>query len=189
MASAEISPVPAESFALRDDKLPDAISPRIRDLELQGWSVLLTSGRGWDPKTSTAELRKYSDHIRYAMVRPRKQAIKVASPPSSRLSPDDLEVVGLKEFLAITAPHVNPELVDRRLRDVNEHLTRLAQRYTQPGLQESAKLVDVLGHEEAADMLLACLKDARGLDDRLRTAMEDSEGELLVGTVLLLVQC
>ncbi|PVH75070.1 hypothetical protein DL98DRAFT_575225 [Cadophora sp. DSE1049] len=176
LTSAEISPIPAESFALRDDNFPDDISPKIRDLSPDGWTVLLTSGKRWDPKASTEELRKYGDHTRYAIIRPRKQTIKVDSPPSSRLSPDDLEVVGLKEFLTITAPHVDPELVDRRLQEVAEHLVRLAQRYTQPGLHESAKPVDVLIHEEAADMLLACLKDARGLDESLRNAMEENPG-------------
>ncbi|PVH68154.1 hypothetical protein DL98DRAFT_599774 [Cadophora sp. DSE1049] len=42
LTSAEISPILAESFALGDDKLPDEISPKIRDLSPDGWTVLVT---------------------------------------------------------------------------------------------------------------------------------------------------
>ncbi|KAL2073377.1 hypothetical protein VTL71DRAFT_10701 [Oculimacula yallundae] len=121
LTSTEISPIPAESFALRDNNFQDEISPKIRDLSLDGWTVLLISGKRWDSKASTEELRK-------------------------------------------------------RLDKVDEHLVRLAQGFTQPGLYESAKPVDVLTHEEAADMLLAYLKDARGLEESLRKAMEENPG-------------
>ncbi|KAH6725006.1 hypothetical protein BKA61DRAFT_41595 [Leptodontidium sp. MPI-SDFR-AT-0119] len=170
LTSAEISPIPAESFALGDDKLPDEISPKIRDLSPEGWTVLITSGKRWDPEASREDLTAYWDYIRYAMIRPRKQTIKVDNPPSIRPSPGELEVVGLKEFLAITAPDMDLEPIDRRLREIAEHRVS---GYNQGVLLGSIKPVDVLENEEAADMLLACLKDARGLNENLRNAMKE----------------
>ncbi|PVH68155.1 hypothetical protein DL98DRAFT_599775 [Cadophora sp. DSE1049] len=115
------------------------------------------------------------------MIHPRKQTIKVDNPPSIRPGPGELEVVGLKEFLAITAPDMNLESIDRRLREIAEHRDRVSEYNNHGVLPESIKPVDVLENGEAADMLLACLKDARGLNENLRNAVEEiSRGEFLL---------
>ncbi|KAH7383137.1 hypothetical protein BKA64DRAFT_178636 [Cadophora sp. MPI-SDFR-AT-0126] len=168
LTSAEISPIPAESFALGDDKLPDGIGPRIRDLAPDGWTVLVTSGKRWDPEVSSEEVSAYWNYIRYAMVRPRGQIIRVDDPPSAR---PELEVIDLKEFLALTAPDMDLELVDRKLREIAEYRVSLYNHH-QGVLSESVQPVDVLEHEEAADMLIACLRDTRELNENLRDAMK-----------------
>lgn len=173
LSSVEISPIPAESFAIGDDNIPDDIRPKIRDLSPDGWTVLITSGKGWNPKASKQEAESSCGHVRYAIIRPRKQTIEVENPPSTPLGRDELEVVGLKEFLTITAPDVDLEPVDRRLGEIAECCEPGYRQGVMPG---SITPVHVLKHEGAAEMLLACLRDARDLNENLRRAMKKNLG-------------
>ncbi|KAH7416904.1 hypothetical protein BKA64DRAFT_656487 [Cadophora sp. MPI-SDFR-AT-0126] len=173
LSSVEISPIPAESFAIGDDNIPDDIRPKIRDLSPDGWTVLITSGKGWNPQASKQEAESSCGHVRYAIIRPRKQTIEVENPPSTPLGRDELEVVGLKEFLTITAPDVDLEPVDRRLGEIAECCEPGYRQGVMPG---SITPVHVLKHEGAAEMLLACLRDARDLNENLRRAMKKNLG-------------
>ncbi|KAH7369721.1 hypothetical protein BKA65DRAFT_531522 [Rhexocercosporidium sp. MPI-PUGE-AT-0058] len=173
LSSVEISPIPAESFAIGDDNIPDDIRPKIRDLSPDGWTVLITSGKGWNPKASKQETKSSCGHVRYAIIRPRKQTIEVENPPSTPLGRDELEVVGLKEFLTITAPDVDLEPVDRRLGEIAECCEPGYRQGVMPG---SITPVHVLKHEGAAEMLLTCLRDARDLNENLRRAMKKNLG-------------
>lgn len=183
LTSAEISPILAESFALGDDSLPDNISPKIRDLVPNGWTVLVSSDNHWNAEAAGSwgyhgnpelrNVRANSDYIRYALVRPRKQIIEAENPPSTPPGPDELEVVGLEEFLAITAPEVEPKPLHQRLREVAEHLV---QRPNQGILPKNIEPLSVLDHKAAADVLLGCLKDAGALNQNLRIAMEENLG-------------
>ncbi|KAH6699752.1 hypothetical protein BKA61DRAFT_582924 [Leptodontidium sp. MPI-SDFR-AT-0119] len=86
-----------------------------------------------------------------------KQAIRslfVDNPPSIRPGPGELEVVGLKEFLAITALDINLKPIGRRLREIAKHRDRVSEYNNKGVLLESIKPVDVLEYEEAVDILL-----------------------------------
>lgn len=114
--------------------------------------------------------------IRYAFIRACQQRIAVDLPPLTPPGPEELEMVGLKEFLGAIAPEVEPAVVDRSLHDVAEKLTA---RRNQGILPPGTEPVSVLSQAEAADMLLDFLEDARKVKKRLRVAMqEDPEGEL-----------
>ncbi|KAH8586863.1 hypothetical protein B0O99DRAFT_695071 [Bisporella sp. PMI_857] len=118
LTSAEISPIMAESFATDDN-----CWPRMRDLVPGGWTVIVSSEL-YEKRSEPGIHLSFPDanYVRYAFVRPRKQSIAVYRPPTAAPGPDELEVVGLKEFLAITAPKVDPALVDRRWSELQEKL-------------------------------------------------------------------
>lgn len=186
--SAEISPIPAESFALGDDCLPENISPKIRNLLPNGWTVLISSENHWDAEAARSwgchgnpELRDVhsnSESIRYALVRACNQVIEVENPPSTPPGPDELEVVGLEEFLMITAPEVDRKPLDQRLREVAERLIR---RPGQGILPKNVSPLSILDHQAAGDMLLECLKNAEEQNENLRIEMDKhSRGEFLL---------
>ena len=193
LTSAEMSPIPAESFALDADFLPDSIRPKVRDLDPDGWTVLVSFEHHWDrelehaafewsfarvqDRTAQEPPRPRADYIRYAFVRARRQIIKVASTSSKVLGPDELEVMDMKDFLAIMAPEVDPELVDIHLKELAEQLVHA------PGqgiLPSGVEPLSVLDRKEAVEMLFGCSRDAGDLNNRLRNAMkEDLEGKPL----------
>ncbi|KAK0117455.1 hypothetical protein ONS96_013285 [Cadophora gregata f. sp. sojae] len=192
-SSAEISPIPAESFALGDFSLPQGICPKIRDLHPEGWTVLVSFEHHWDrdvaraankwafnPDPEHPEMRPgspRSDYIRYAFVRARGQTIRVGQAESRALTTDELDVMGLREFLAVKAPEVDPGLVEKRLGEAGEFLAR---KPTQGVLPLNVEPLSVMGRDEAVSMLGRCLKDAGDLNGKLRNAMKDDpEGGLL----------
>ncbi|GAP87902.1 hypothetical protein SAMD00023353_1601020 [Rosellinia necatrix] len=117
-SAAPVSPILAESFALPLFFPGDGVcSPLVRDLVPGGWTVIV-SHEEHRPRDGSECLTR----IRYAFVRPRRQSITVDRPPPAPLGPEDLEVVGLKEFLAAMAPEVDPTAVDRRAREIHQRL-------------------------------------------------------------------
>ncbi|KAI1412125.1 hypothetical protein F5Y13DRAFT_47659 [Hypoxylon sp. FL1857] len=168
LSAAQVSPVLAESFALpiwlpRHDA---RYWPRVRELVPGGWTVIISQ-----------EIHRSSGsyYIRYAFIRPRHQPIIIDDPPPEPLSLEGLEIVGLKEFLNITAPEVDPVLIDRRLHDVAEKLASGIQ-YWSP-LPPDVEPLSVLNLEEAAEILPEFLKDAKELNNRLREAMKENPEE------------
>ncbi|XXH01841.1 hypothetical protein Hte_008203 [Hypoxylon texense] len=123
-----------------------------------------------------------SYYIRYAFIRSRQQRIIVDHPPLEPPSAEELEVVGLKEFLSITAPEVDPVLIDRRLRDVAEKLAS-GQPYWDP-LAPDMEPLSVLSQAEAASILLDFLGDARDANKRLREAMEERREDSANKTII-----
>lgn len=165
LSSAEISPILAENLAL-PTWLPHSNVKywlRMRDLVPGGWTVIVSQ-----------EMYRSSGsyYMRYAFIRPRQQGIVVDHPPLKLPSPEELEVVGLKEFLRATAPEVDPVLIDRRLHDVAKKLAS-GSPYWEP-LPPDVNPLAVLSQPEAADILLEFLNDARKLKARLRDAMRES---------------
>lgn len=181
LTTAEISPIPAESFAISAAEC----WPLVRDLIPSGWTVIVSQEEHWDRAAAEFNRTHSVAHfpqrqtrayfIQYAFVRARNQRIVVDLPSLMPPGLEELEVVGLKEFLNITARKVDSAVVDCRLRDVAEALKSLPyQGILPPGTEP----ISVLSHAEAADMLLEFLEDARNVKKRLRAAMEEnSEGE------------
>lgn len=139
VSSAPVSPIMCENLSLPRD-FPtghrDWCSPRARDLDPRGWTVLVSQG-GNPPSPSG---QRHPQH--YAFVRARGQPISVEDPPSAPLlGPERLEVVGLEGFLAATAPGVDLGAVDARA--------------------EGIRSTPVMGQVEAATVLLECLDAAR----------------------------
>lgn len=172
-SAAEVSPILAENFAL-PDSFPDdtACSPLVRDLVPQGWTVVVSQEIYQLPR-GMLQQQEHPYYIRYAFVRPLQHPIAVDHPPPpERLGPEDLEVVGLKEFLAITSPEVDPAIIDRRLAEVQQQLA------TWWGNLSNVKPLSVLTQTEAVEILLDSLAEARRRKKRLRELMaEDSEGK------------
>lgn len=165
LSAALVSPILAENFALPIWLPPSNAKywPRVRDLVPGGWTVIVSQ-----------EMHRSSGsyYIRYAFIRPRQGSIEVDRPPLEPPSPEELEVVGLKEFLSVTAPEVDPVLIDRRLHDVVEKLAS-GRPYWGP-LPTDVEPLSVLSQEEAAGMLLEFLGDARELKKLLHEAMEEN---------------
>ncbi|OTA66691.1 hypothetical protein K449DRAFT_391143 [Hypoxylon sp. EC38] len=163
--AAQVSPILTENLALPIWLLQsdDRYWPRVRDLVPSGWTVIVSQ-----------EIHRVSGsyYIQYAFIRPRHQRITVDNPPPQSPSLEDIEVVGLKEFLNITAPMVDPVLIDRRLHDVAEKLAS-GVHYWGP-LPPDVEPLSVLNREEAAEMLLEFLEDAKELKKRLREAMKEN---------------
>ncbi|KAE9365628.1 hypothetical protein N431DRAFT_431045 [Stipitochalara longipes BDJ] len=145
LTSAEVSTIPAESFSSRK-----CAQCWPRDLVRGGWTVIVSQESHYPRRGSF-----YS--IRYAFVRACQQRIMVDLPPLTPPSPDQLQVVGLKEFLGFTASEVDPDVVDCRLHAVAEHLVACEHQGT-PGTRfPGIEPVSVLSHAEAADILLRFL--------------------------------
>lgn len=180
--AAEVSPILAESFAVpimplsRTGEVNWAAEcwPRVRDLVPGGWTVIVS-------QEMHKEVERFKHHgpncthwknfqfIRYAFVRVCRQRILVDQPPLTPPGPEELEVVGLKEFLGATAPEVDPAVVDRHLRDVAEELAALWCQAPRPPGRET---VSMLPQADAADLLVDFLEDARKVKKRLCVAMK-----------------
>ncbi|KAI1773228.1 hypothetical protein F4818DRAFT_121087 [Hypoxylon cercidicola] len=175
LSSARVSPILAENFAL-PIWLPHSSAnywPRMRDLVPGGWTVIVSQ-----------EMYRNSEsyYIRYAFIRPRHQRIMIDRLPRESPGQEELEVVGLKEFLSATAPEVDPVVIDRRLHEVAEKLAS-GRPYWRP-LPPDVEPLSVLNQAEAAGILLDFLQDAKALNKRLREAMKESpEGEFSSLTV------
>ncbi|KAK8062916.1 hypothetical protein PG997_015013, partial [Apiospora hydei] len=98
VSSAPVSPIMCENLSLPRSfstgrREEPWCSPRARDLDPGGWTVLVSQGE----------------------IRPRHPPISVEDPPTAALGPERLEIVGLEGFLAATAPDVNLGVLDARL--------------------------------------------------------------------------
>ncbi|OAA56341.1 hypothetical protein SPI_07952 [Niveomyces insectorum RCEF 264] len=164
-AAPEISPIPAESFAVpfRSSSAPGGVLwPRMRDLVSGGWSILVSLEVHWDRRSP-------SHCIRYAFIRPRHGRITV-DPPTSPPEADELEAVDLLRFLALTAPEVDSAAVESCLYGLTEELTSET---IEGVLPRGAEPLSVLSQPEAAAILQGFLDESRLVNRRLRLAMEE----------------
>ncbi|KAK8102061.1 hypothetical protein PG984_015207 [Apiospora sp. TS-2023a] len=154
-SSAPMSPILCENLSLprsfSAEQYEPWCSPRARDLDPGGWTVLVSQGE--NPPTPSGQ--RHPQH--YAFVRARGQPISVEDPPTALEGPERLEVVSLEGFLTATAPDVDLGVLDARL--------------------EVIRSIPVMGQVEAATMLLECLDAARVLNSRFREAMKQSPEE------------
>ncbi|KAG4430511.1 hypothetical protein IFR05_013997 [Cadophora sp. M221] len=169
LTTAEISPILAENFTIDYDGWP-----RMRDLVPGGWTVIVSLDQHF--KTTTRDLH----YIRYAFVRSRREVIEVESAVLAPRRLDELEVVGLKEFLACTAPGIDLSLIDRRLSEVADNI---ASGWNHGNLPLEVEPLSVLSQATAVGMLLDFLEDAKKQNNHLRAMMkEDPEGKSTLTT-------
>lgn len=183
LTSAEVSPILAENFAILAQNFAiyaeriamdnDKCWPRVRDLVPGGWTVVVSLDTHWDIEAARSrdpERHAMSHFIRYAFVRARQQRIVVDPPPLTPPGQDELEVVGLKDFLNATAPEVDLAIIDRRLDDIAKGLVDRPYEGTLPlGIEP----ISVLSQADAAGILLGGLEDARKVKEHLRALMEE----------------
>jgi hypothetical protein len=91
-------------------------------------------------------------------LRPYKKAILIERPPSTPPNQEELEVVGLKGFLALPAPEVDLSLVDQRFEEAGHKLTS---RWDLGSLPSHIRPISELSQAEAAEILLGFLGDAQ----------------------------
>ncbi|KFZ02230.1 hypothetical protein V500_00338 [Pseudogymnoascus sp. VKM F-4518 (FW-2643)] len=180
--AAEISPIFAESFAvpkhipLRTNRNPyRRCWPQMRDLVPGGWTVIVSL----ETHSSSRALRcPYDCHcIRYAFIRARQQRIVVDHPLLVSPGPKELEVVGIKEFLSATAPGIAHDIIDRSIQRAAERIARNP--YEGPLLHKER--ISVLSQDDAAEMLLDFLENARKVKESLRAAMDEEPEDSSVG--------
>ncbi|KAI0418913.1 hypothetical protein F5X98DRAFT_336684 [Xylaria grammica] len=170
-STAQVSPILTENFTLPLE-CPTSLyrgmfSPLVRDLALGGWTAIV-SYETYEPRGASSE---FSYHARYALTRARRQPITVDHPPPDLLGPEDLEVVGLKEFMAATAPEVDPAAIDRRLQELHQkHATSQQEPFLPP-----PHPLSVLNQEDAAQILLGSLKASRERKQAVCEVMETAE--------------
>ncbi|RWA05968.1 hypothetical protein EKO27_g9138 [Xylaria grammica] len=152
--AAEISPILSESFAAPIDTGSNTVKrPRVRDLVPDGWTVMVSEEK------PTA--RSQSSFVRYGFIRPHRP-IAVGATPLVPPSLEELEVVGLKEFLGVMAPEVDLAVADRHLRDLANQITT---RPYQGTLPPSVEPLSALSREDVTDVLLDFLRNARAVND------------------------
>lgn len=196
MSGKEVSPIPAENFTIpvrpikrevermlmdglhtelgHDSMLPECW-PLVRDLVCGSWVVLVSKDQYRDPEAIRIRDRNtfpwpstQANFIRYAFVRLKTQ-ISVESVPKN-LGPEMLEVGGLKEFLQATAPEVDHDLVDQRLKELGVYISNASEQIPLgPGLE----WLSVLELQDACIVLKDFLEDAVYVKGNLRLAMED----------------
>ncbi|KAH8670962.1 hypothetical protein BX600DRAFT_537281 [Xylariales sp. PMI_506] len=89
------------------------------------------------------------------------------------ISPGDIQAVGLREFLRITAPQVSGAVVDQRLQQLGDAIL------SSPGqgpLPSGIKPLAVFSQNEAAEVLGEFLRDSADVHKRLREALKESPG-------------
>ncbi|KAI0445155.1 hypothetical protein F4803DRAFT_571956 [Xylaria telfairii] len=147
LSASQISPIPAETFA-RSFWPSDP-----NDLNLP---LARLKNRGdWKPRSDDWPKAYY---IRYTFIRPRKQRIAADRPLLEASNPQDLEVVGLQEFPRITAPDVNPTVIEHRL---NETAKKLSHKPHYEPLRPGLEPLSVLTKPDAASLLSDFLRNAR----------------------------
>ncbi|KAH8161272.1 hypothetical protein CIB48_g6975 [Xylaria polymorpha] len=157
LSATKVSPIPAETFARSfwpSDPF-DQNLPLVRDLVPGGWTVIVENEGDWKPGSDHWPKAYY---IRYAFIRPRKQRIATDCPLLEAPGPQDLEVAELKEFLDITAPEVDPTVIEHRL---NETAKKLSQKPHYEPLRPGLEPLSVLTQPDAANLLADFPKNAR----------------------------
>ncbi|KAI1333015.1 hypothetical protein F5Y16DRAFT_354591 [Xylariaceae sp. FL0255] len=174
--SAQVSPIPSESFAMptwdSDDETP--VSPQVRDLVPEGWTIIISREIHRDVvRSNTSNRQQDSYSTRYAFIRPRWHRIRVDSPTSQPLDSENLEIIGLHEFLRRTVPKTDPSIIDLRLHEVAETLANAP--YTNCGtLPPGIDPLLTLTQSEALELLSDLLINARKLNAQLKETMQQN---------------
>jgi hypothetical protein len=150
--------------------------PKVRNLVAGSWVVLVSKELYRDLEgAERQDLNVYpwpsfkSSYFRYAFVRLKMQ-ISLENIGLENLEPDMMEVVGLKQFLQATAPEVDPNLVNQRLKELEAYISSAPK---QIPLGAGLDWVSVLKPDEACVILKDFLEDAEYIKENLRLAMED----------------
>jgi hypothetical protein len=194
-----ISPIPAENFAIPERcsvSTPSTTTdgsdasetqvecwPVVRDLQENSWTILVSNEwyihrhvnlnrerPPWIEWGHDAEV----PFVRYAFIRARRRIeINHSKSPeqlAELITPENVEVVGLKEFLQQTAPDVDPRLLDKPLEDAEQTMRDRGQWETK--LPARRKYLSVLEDDKARQMLKDFLQDAAFGRDNLKRAMK-----------------
>ncbi|OJD13216.1 hypothetical protein AJ78_06308 [Emergomyces pasteurianus Ep9510] len=151
-AEAEVTAMPSETFALAPGV------QKVRDLVPEGWTVIIqhkeTLAFGRDSEKQHDQCTEVYT-IQYAFIRPIKNPIPVFPSPVVAPGREELQVCGIKEFLATTDPQAASACVavDERLREMADRVNTV---YHQELTVEER--FSVLSHSEAASLLLDILK-------------------------------
>ncbi len=127
----EIRALPAETFAMarmaHSRRIKD-FSTKMRDLLPGAWTVLV------DIKREPARPRVRGQprpppprqYFQIAFVRPKTKTIRADPAGPTGCRPKDMEILGLEEFLRVTAPEVDLTSLDRRLEEIEKLLAEIA---------------------------------------------------------------
>jgi hypothetical protein len=88
--------------------------------------------------------------------------------PHFVVRPEKLEVVGLREFLRITAPEVDGAVIESRLQEIKD---KVLAGPSQGPLPLGIEPLSVFSPEDAAEVLEVFLQDTVGMNKRLRVAI------------------
>lgn len=183
-SSTEISPIPAETNTIptwaltRDEKLRMHAEcwPEVRDLISGSWVVVVSKEKyiDRDAVQSKAWPRKPSRaiYLKYALVRLKTQL--VVDQAAETLTPEIVQVGGIKEFLQIVAPEVNPDRVEQRLQELQIYISHSPD---QAALGPGMSWLSVFEPQEACSILRDFLEDAKFVKGNLKMAMEDNQTE------------
>ncbi|KAK0667256.1 hypothetical protein QBC41DRAFT_324299 [Cercophora samala] len=175
----QISQVPLESSSVplrpktsrREEYVGDCW-PLVRGIEPNSWTVLVSlhhSRVTRDLESLSTRTHHTANWARYAFVR-MKTRVEVTR-PSVQLPPvDEIEVVGLKEFLGITSPGTDLELLDMRLEELEEKAAIPRQR----PLPEGVKRLSVMEREEAVGILKDFLNNVEMVKKNLWAFMKEN---------------
>jgi hypothetical protein len=145
----EVGPLPVENYSVvprRSAQKPEVaqeMSPMARDLFPGTWTVLISRDQemvGAPGKT------KIVPFLKYAFLKP--NALVSASGYRSAWALDQLEVVGMSEFLDQTAPHVDISILQSHVSDLESLANELYSTLPSP-----SQRVSVLNREDALSML------------------------------------
>lgn len=172
MRRAEVSPLPAENFAISVHHATNTNHtvecwPKLRDFEPNRWAVLVSQEIIVDPKVAMRK-RYWREAVvlKYAFVRPQVH-IAVENPPAA-FGLAVIEVCDLAAFLQATAPETDLALVDRELKKLVKYISRIP---SQARLPPGVEWLSVLEQGEAAAMFKDFLEDGEFVKNNLRLAM------------------
>ncbi|KAI1657481.1 hypothetical protein F4813DRAFT_389659 [Daldinia decipiens] len=130
---------------------------RIEIRPLLEWNSLQGISQGAWVLLLSIEGKSQVQAVKYALVRMNGNSYKKFTAYGASVTPSEIDVVGLKEFLAISAPAVDPALVDRSLAETTKHMASWVNEADQsPGLER----LSVMDLYEAVSMLNGCLESA-----------------------------
>lgn len=95
----------------------------MRHIAPNGWTVIVSLEKHWDATARRGGIINQTLHfIQYAFVRTNRQRTFVDDPHPMLLDPEELQVVGSKDFLVATASEVDYNLLGCHLQDVADEI-------------------------------------------------------------------
>ncbi|KAI1651257.1 uncharacterized protein F4817DRAFT_325629 [Daldinia loculata] len=128
---------------------------RIEIRPLLEWNSLQGISQGAWVLLLSIEGKSEVQAVKYALVRMNGDSYKRFTPYGARVTSSEIDVVGLKEFLAISAPAVDPALVDRSLAETTKHMASWVNEADKSPELERLSVMDL---HETVTMLNECLE-------------------------------
>ncbi|KAI2777546.1 hypothetical protein F4815DRAFT_502221 [Daldinia loculata] len=128
---------------------------RIEIRPLLEWNSLQGISQGAWVLLLSIEGKSQVQAVKYALVRMNGDSYNKFTPYGARVTSSEIDVVGLKEFLAISAPAVDPALVDRSLAETTKHMASWVNEADKSPELERLSVMDL---HETVTMLNECLQ-------------------------------